>query len=78
MTCKYCGGELGPEDVRCPHCNRKNTCRGASGKHETLSGSLRGDQGTGAKENHCVSDQDSLDSYGGTSVWRIPFMMPPI
>lgn len=25
MTCKHCGGELGPEDVRCPHCNRKNT-----------------------------------------------------
>ena len=25
MTCKYCGGELSPEDVRCPHCNRKNT-----------------------------------------------------
>lgn len=25
MTCKYCGGELSPEDIRCPHCNRKNT-----------------------------------------------------
>ena len=25
MTCKYCGAQISPEDLRCPHCHKKNT-----------------------------------------------------